>query len=67
MASEDAFAAEHWTQFMAGARARLADGVPLETRGTLTRLTGLVLEASGIRVPVGSQCMLQMPGHDPWR
>ena len=67
MASEDAFAAEHWTQFMAGARARLADGVPLETRGTLTRLTGLVLEASGIRVPVGSQCMLQMPGQEPVR
>ena len=36
---------------MDDARARVAEGSPLETRGTLTRLTGLVLEAVGIRVP----------------
>ena len=47
-----------WTRFMDDARARVAEGAPLETRGTLTRLTGLVLEAVGIRVPVGSQCMV---------
>ena len=34
-------------------------------RGTLTRLAGLVLEAEGIKVPVGSQCTVQMPGHAP--
>ncbi|MBT9442856.1 MAG: flagellum-specific ATP synthase FliI, partial [Acidovorax sp.] len=54
-----------WTRLMDDARARVAEGAPLETRGTLTRLTGLVLEAVGIRVPVGSQCMVQMPGHAP--
>ena len=54
-----------WTRFMDDARARVAEGATLETRGTLTRLTGLVLEAAGIRVPVGSQCMVQMPGHAP--
>ncbi|KAB2897379.1 MAG: flagellum-specific ATP synthase FliI, partial [Burkholderiaceae bacterium] len=54
-----------WSDFVAGARVRLAEPLPLETRGTLTRLTGLVLEAAGIRVPVGSQCTVQMPGHDP--
>jgi flagellum-specific ATP synthase len=32
----------------------------LEVRGTLTRLTGLVLEAAGIRMPVGSQCLVSM-------
>ena len=53
-----------WSRFMADARARVAQAEPLETRGTLTRLTGLVLEATGIRVPVGSQCMVQMPGHE---
>ncbi|WP_291009027.1 flagellar protein export ATPase FliI [Hydrogenophaga sp.] len=31
---------------------------PLEVRGTLTRLAGLVLEAVGLRVPVGSQCLI---------
>ena len=54
-----------WTRFMDDARERVQAGAPLETRGTLTRLTGLVLEAAGIRVPVGSQCMVQMPGHAP--
>jgi flagellum-specific ATP synthase len=32
---------------------------------TLTRLTGLVLEASGIRVPVGSQCLVSMKSCEP--
>jgi flagellum-specific ATP synthase len=47
-----------WALFLdeIGQRARLP--VPLETRGTLTRLAGLVLEASGIRSPVGSQCLI---------
>jgi len=31
---------------------------PLEASGTLTRLAGLVLEAVGLRVPVGSQCLI---------
>ena len=54
-----------WARLVDDARARVAEGTPLETRGTLTRLTGLVLEAVGIRVPVGSQCMVQMPGQAP--
>ncbi len=54
-----------WAHFMDGAKARVSGGVTLETRGTLTRLTGLVLEAKGIRVPVGSQCFLEMPGKEP--
>ena len=57
--------ASSWERFMSDARERVSAGVPLETRGTLTRLTGLVLEAAGIRVPVGSQCMVLMPGHTP--
>ncbi|WP_284466781.1 flagellar protein export ATPase FliI [Diaphorobacter nitroreducens] len=57
--------ARAWDDFMAQARARLAPEQPLETRGTLTRLTGLVLEATGIRVPVGSQCQVQMNDQEP--
>ncbi|XAH23033.1 flagellar protein export ATPase FliI [Xylophilus sp. GW821-FHT01B05] len=53
---------EHWQRFIDTAAARVAVPVPLASRGTLTRLTGLVLEASGIRVPVGSQCRVSMPG-----
>jgi flagellum-specific ATP synthase len=40
-------------------------GTTLEVRGTLTRLTGLVLEAAGIRVPVGSQCWVRMKAQAP--
>jgi flagellum-specific ATP synthase len=46
-------------------RALVGKPTALETRGTLTRLTGLVLEAAGIRVPVGSQCDIKMAGHAP--
>lgn len=60
-----ASAGSDWQRFMADARARVAQAEPLEARGTLTRLTGLVLEATGIRVPVGSQCLVQMPGQEP--
>ena len=54
-----------WTAFLEGARAQVAQELPLEVRGTLTRLTGLVLEASGIRLPVGSQCVVTMKAREP--
>lgn len=38
-------------------RVQLAQG--LDSQGSLTRLTGLVVEASGLRVPVGAQCEVQ--------
>ena len=44
---------------------RVQQPLPLASQGTLTRLTGLVLEASGLRAPVGAQCHIQMPGADP--
>ncbi len=50
----------HWERFMRDALHRVELGSALETRGTLTRLTGLVLEATGIREPVGSQCLVTM-------
>lgn len=54
-----------WLQFMANAQARYAQPVALECQGRLTRLTGLVLEASGLRVPVGAQCHIRQPGQEP--
>ena len=50
---------------MASARKQAHGEVPLEIKGTLTRLTGLVLEAQGIRLPVGSQCYVEMRGQTP--
>jgi len=54
-----------WQQLLNDACARVRGGTCLERRGTLTRLTGMVLEASGLRVPIGSQCLIQSPELDP--
>jgi flagellum-specific ATP synthase len=54
-----------WQEYLQGARQSVALANTLEVRGTLTRLTGLVLEASGIRVPVGSQCVVSMKSQEP--
>jgi len=55
-----------WQEFLDSARQQA--GAPqstLEAGGTLTRLTGLVLEAVGIRAPVGSQCLVSQPAQPP--
>ena len=54
-----------WREFLDTACNRVQAGSALEVRGTLTRLAGLVLEASGLRIPVGSQCMVSMPAQAP--
>ena len=55
----------HWRRYLANLQSFAADEVPLETQGLLVRVTGLVLEAAGIRVPVGSVCEVRMPGQAP--
>lgn len=54
-----------WQEFFARSRAQVRQDSSLELRGTLTRLAGLVLEANGIRVPVGSQCVVTARGREP--
>lgn len=54
-----------WQLFIEDALKRVQMGCTLEVRGTLTRLAGLVLEATGIRVPVGSQCLVAMKLQPP--
>jgi flagellum-specific ATP synthase len=56
---------EKWDLFLTDANKRVSSGSGLEVRGTLTRLAGLVLEATGIRVPVGSQCLVSMKSQAP--
>ena len=58
-------ASTKWQLFMEDACKRVNTGSTLEVRGTLTRLAGLVLEATGIRVPVGSQCLVSMKSQSP--
>ena len=54
-----------WAGFLERSCHRVKHENALELRGTLTRLTGLVLEAHGIRVPIGSQCVVSMKGRSP--
>jgi flagellum-specific ATP synthase len=53
---------ERWQRYLADLQNFSAEPVPLEAQGLLVRVTGLVLEAAGIRVPVGSVCEVRMPG-----
>ena len=53
-----------WPRFLKQATQRVqALDSPLEVGGKLTRLTGLVLEASGIEATVGAQYWVQMSRH----
>ena len=54
-----------WKRYLGDMRSFAADRLPLETQGLLVRVTGLVLEAAGIRVPVGSVCEVRMDGQPP--
>ena len=54
-----------WLPFLAEACERVRANAGLEVRGTLTRLSGLVLEAAGVRAPVGSQCLVSMKSQPP--
>lgn len=54
-----------WRQLLDDACVRVRQGTTLEQRGTLTRLAGLVLETSGLRMPIGSQCVIRSPAVEP--
>ena len=56
---------QDWLRFLDDLQLFAAEPIPLESQGTLVRVAGLVLEAAGIRVPVGSVCEVRMPGQPP--
>jgi flagellum-specific ATP synthase len=58
-------AAGKWPRYLADMQSFTAEPVPLETQGLLARVAGLVLEAAGVRVPVGSVCEVRQPGQPP--
>ena len=57
--------AQRWDRFLADVQAYAQVPQPLESVGTLLRVTGLVLEAAGVRVPVGSVCEIHSEGQQP--
>ena len=56
---------DRWQRYLADLQGFAALVQPLQTEGTLLRVTGLVLEAAGVRVPVGSVCEVISPGQSP--
>jgi flagellum-specific ATP synthase len=53
---------QRWSTYLSALVAQAESTEPLETVGTLVRVSGLVLEAAGVRVPVGSICEVRSPG-----
>ena len=49
-------------EYLADCRRAVSWAAPIATSGRLTRVSGLVMEAVGLRMPVGSQCHIQIPG-----
>ncbi|HET9822191.1 MAG TPA: flagellar protein export ATPase FliI [Burkholderiaceae bacterium] len=56
---------ERWHAFLGALEAHARAPLPLETVGSLVRVTGLVLEAAGVRAPVGAVCEITSPGQLP--
>ncbi len=57
--------AARWERYLADIENYASVPQPLEMQGTLVRVTGLVLEAAGVRVPVGSVCDVSGSPNEP--
>ena len=51
-----------WQTFLSNCREQLTEVAPFQTSGRLTRINGLVMEASGLRLALGASCRIQVPG-----
>jgi flagellum-specific ATP synthase len=51
-----------WREFLRQCHDRVEDAVPYQLAGHLTRINGLVMEAAGLRLPLGSGCRILGPG-----
>ncbi len=56
---------QRWQRYLNDLQDYAALAQPLNSVGTLLRVTGLVLEAAGVRVPVGSVCDVLSEGQPP--
>src|SRR5205085_4642006 len=54
-----------WQDTLRQARQDVAGCRPVREHGRLTRAVGLVLEAVGLRLPVGSDCLVELPPGSP--
>jgi len=50
-----------WIQFKSDVQRVLAETQSVELAGRVTRVTGLVIEATGLHIPIGSLCYIPLP------
>ena len=53
---------EHWRNFVSDCREVVNATKPWIPTGRLTRVAGLVMEAVGLKLAVGSSCIVELPG-----
>jgi flagellum-specific ATP synthase len=53
---------EQLARYMQDCRAFVGSTSPIETYGRLTRIAGLVMEAVGLKLPLGSTCIVRQDG-----
>jgi flagellum-specific ATP synthase len=54
---------QRWLDALNGCTESVSQCRPLLTSGRLTRVTGMVMEAVGLRLPVGSTCIIELPNN----
>ena len=54
-----------WQRFLGNCREAVSQSSPLLPSGHLTRINGLVMEASGLKLPLGSSCRILPAGGSP--
>ena len=54
-----------WCGFLDNCREAASQAAPLLPSGHLTRINGLVMEASGLKLPLGSSCRILPAGGSP--
>ena len=54
--------AELWRQHLANVREQVGSLPPFQSSGRLTRINGLVMEAAGIKLPLGASCEIRSMG-----
>lgn len=53
---------QRWGDFLRDCRNVVSDAVPFQISGRLIRINGLVMEAAGLKLPLGSGCRVMIPG-----
>ncbi len=61
MTTHNATGSDRWRAYLRDCRAMIEIAEPMQVSGRVTRVTGLVMEAVGLRLAVGSACTVPLP------